>query len=418
MTVEENILAILETRRSRPGRAAQAARPDAGRAVDQAPPQRSKAYSLSGGERRRLEITRALVTDPKFMLLDEPFAGVDPIAVHDIQTIVAGLRHRGIGVLITDHNVEQTLDIVDRAYIMFEGKVQASGTVRDLVYDDRVAQLYLGPHPDRAAPRPARGGGMKTGLSQHTSLRQELRVNPRLYQAMDMLYMPMMDLQQHLKQELLANPFLELLEPEEETPEQKDSEQEKEQKEKEEEMDWEEILLNGFEVGGTREQFEQLEYTEPVTVETKRPDRPSPGAAPDAHADPAPAAAGRGVPRQHQRGGLPRGVAGGDPELGEPAGGRARAGGDGRRKRRRRTGSEPCGTRRRPRRPPSGRKPRPQGEAPAAPVDDLRPALYSMAEIEEMLGIIQKLDPPGIGARDLRECLLIQLREEQGHRVR
>ncbi len=110
---------------------------------------------------------------------------------------------------------------------------------------------------------------MKTGLSQHTSLRQELRVNPRLYQAMDMLYMPMMDLQQHLKQELLANPFLELLEPEDETPEQKDSEQEKEQKEKEEEMDWEEILLNGFEVGGTREQFEQLEYTEPVTVETK-----------------------------------------------------------------------------------------------------------------------------------------------------
>ncbi len=110
---------------------------------------------------------------------------------------------------------------------------------------------------------------MKTGLSQHTSLRQELRVNPRLYQAMDMLYMPMMDLQQHLKQELLSNPFLELLEPEEETPEQKDAEQEKEQKEKEEEMDWEEILLNGFEVGGTREQFEQLEYTEPVTVETR-----------------------------------------------------------------------------------------------------------------------------------------------------
>src|SRR5215212_851369 len=106
---------------------------------------------------------------------------------------------------------------------------------------------------------------MRTGLSQHTSLRQELRVNPRLYQAMDMLYMPMMDLQQHLKQELLANPFLELLEPEDEAPEQKDAEQEKEEKE----MEWEEILLNGFEVGGTREQYEQLEYTEPVTVETK-----------------------------------------------------------------------------------------------------------------------------------------------------
>ena len=103
------------------------------------------AYKLSGGERRRLEITRALVTSPKFMLLDEPFAGVDPIAVNDIQAIVAGLRHRGIGVLITDHNVEQTLDIVDRAYIMFEGKVQVSGTVRELVFDDRVADLYLGP---------------------------------------------------------------------------------------------------------------------------------------------------------------------------------------------------------------------------------------------------------------------------------
>ncbi len=106
---------------------------------------RQKAYQLSGGERRRLEITRALVTEPKFLLLDEPFAGVDPIAVNDIQTIVAGLRHRGIGVLITDHNVEQTLDIVDRAYIMFEGRVQVAGTVRELVFDDRVASLYLGP---------------------------------------------------------------------------------------------------------------------------------------------------------------------------------------------------------------------------------------------------------------------------------
>ena len=94
MTVEENILAILETRPTRPGRALPAARPHARRAVDQASA-KSRAYSLSGGERRRLEITRALVSDPKFMLLDEPFAGVDPIAVHDIQTIVAGLRHRG-----------------------------------------------------------------------------------------------------------------------------------------------------------------------------------------------------------------------------------------------------------------------------------------------------------------------------------
>ena len=105
----------------------------------------SKAYALSGGERRRLEITRALVTQPKFMMLDEPFAGVDPIAVHDIQQIVAGLRHRGIGVLISDHNVEQTLDIVDRAYIMFDGQVKVAGTVRELVFDDTVAEIYLGP---------------------------------------------------------------------------------------------------------------------------------------------------------------------------------------------------------------------------------------------------------------------------------
>ncbi len=105
----------------------------------------SKAYQLSGGERRRLEITRALVTEPKFMMLDEPFAGVDPIAVNDIQTIVANLRTRGIGVLISDHNVEQTLDIVDRAYIMFEGQVKVSGTVRELVFDESVAKDYLGP---------------------------------------------------------------------------------------------------------------------------------------------------------------------------------------------------------------------------------------------------------------------------------
>jgi lipopolysaccharide export system ATP-binding protein len=144
LTVEENVLAILETLpldgRERERRLE--------RLLDELAIKhlrRQKAYQLSGGERRRLEITRALVTEPKFLLLDEPFAGVDPIAVHDIQTIVAGLRHRGIGVLITDHNVEQTLDIVDRAYIMFEGKVKVAGSVRELVFDDRVADLYLGP---------------------------------------------------------------------------------------------------------------------------------------------------------------------------------------------------------------------------------------------------------------------------------
>ncbi|HXM37182.1 MAG TPA: LPS export ABC transporter ATP-binding protein [Gemmatimonadales bacterium] len=144
LSVEENVLAILETQNideeERKRRLESLLDELAIKHLRQ-----QKAYQLSGGERRRLEITRALVTEPKFLLLDEPFAGVDPIAVHDIQTIVAGLRHRGIGVLITDHNVEQTLDIVDRAYIMFEGRVQVAGTVRQLVFDDRVADLYLGP---------------------------------------------------------------------------------------------------------------------------------------------------------------------------------------------------------------------------------------------------------------------------------
>src|SRR5213592_4186671 len=144
LSVEENVLAILETLELPPPEERQRLEG----LLDELGIKhlrRQQAYQLSGGERRRLEITRALVTTPKFLLLDEPFAGVDPIAVHDIQTIVAGLRHKGIGVLITDHNVEQTLDIVDRAYIMFEGKVQVSGTVRDLVFDERVADLYFGP---------------------------------------------------------------------------------------------------------------------------------------------------------------------------------------------------------------------------------------------------------------------------------
>lgn len=144
LTVEENILAILETLPI--PRAEQEARLE--QLLDELSIKHlraSRAYALSGGERRRLEITRALVTNPKFMMLDEPFAGVDPIAVHDIQQIVASLKGRGIGVLISDHNVEQTLDIVDRAYIMFDGAVKVSGTVEELVFDDTVSQVYFGP---------------------------------------------------------------------------------------------------------------------------------------------------------------------------------------------------------------------------------------------------------------------------------
>jgi len=144
LTVEENISAILETLPISSDERAKRLET----LLDELGIKRlrnSRAFQLSGGERRRLEITRALVTEPKFMMLDEPFAGVDPIAVHDIQGIVSDLRHRGIGVLISDHNVEQTLDIVDRAYIMFDGQVKVSGTVRELVFDDTVAEIYLGP---------------------------------------------------------------------------------------------------------------------------------------------------------------------------------------------------------------------------------------------------------------------------------
>ncbi|MFM7006114.1 MAG: LPS export ABC transporter ATP-binding protein [Flavobacteriales bacterium] len=99
---------------------------------------------LSGGEKRRTEIARALATDPKFVLLDEPFAGVDPIAVEDIQTIISELKKRNIGILITDHNVQETLSITDRAYLLFEGKILKSGTAAELAADEQVRKVYLG----------------------------------------------------------------------------------------------------------------------------------------------------------------------------------------------------------------------------------------------------------------------------------
>lgn len=104
----------------------------------------SKAYQLSGGERRRTEIARALVTDPNFMLLDEPFAGIDPIAVEDIQEIVAKLTQRDIGIFITDHNVHETFAIADRAYLMFEGKILKEGSADELANDEEARRLYLG----------------------------------------------------------------------------------------------------------------------------------------------------------------------------------------------------------------------------------------------------------------------------------
>ncbi|HSE27391.1 MAG TPA: RNA polymerase factor sigma-54 [Gemmatimonadales bacterium] len=231
---------------------------------------------------------------------------------------------------------------------------------------------------------------MRQGLGQHTGLRQELRVNPRLYQAMDLLYMPMMDLQQHLKQELLGNPFLELVEPEEEEgTAEKTAETEKAEKEKEDEVDWEEILLNGFEVGGQREQFESLEYAEPVTVETTdlidylreqlqmleltpRQRLLSEEFLGNIKEDGYLAASLEEIlasVNQLVRGHARQAAA--EPEPGEAED---------------------------------------EEEAPVPADADL--PLYTLAEAEEMLGLIQHLDPPGVGARDLRECLLLQLRQE------
>jgi lipopolysaccharide export system ATP-binding protein len=143
LTVAENILAILETqdlsraeRRERlDGLLAELGLTELGR---------YPAYTLSGGERRRLEITRALVTSPRYLLLDEPFTGIDPIAIGDIQEIVARLRDRGIGILITDHNVRETLAITDRAYILYEGKVLVSGTASEIAADPTAREIYLG----------------------------------------------------------------------------------------------------------------------------------------------------------------------------------------------------------------------------------------------------------------------------------
>ena len=113
--------------------------------LDMARLAKSKAYTLSGGEKRRLEITRALVTNPKLLLLDEPFSGIDPIAVYEVQKIVRRLKERGLGILITDHNVRETLKLVDRAYLIHRGEVVYEGAADQLVNDPRAREIYLGP---------------------------------------------------------------------------------------------------------------------------------------------------------------------------------------------------------------------------------------------------------------------------------
>ncbi len=145
LTVEENILAVLELqikdKRKRKRRLEQLLEEFGIEKV-----RKTRGDLLSGGERRRTEIARALAANPRFMLLDEPFAGIDPIAVEDIQNLILQLKERNIGILITDHNVDETLSITDRAYLLFDGKILKQGTAEELAADEQVRRLYLGKH--------------------------------------------------------------------------------------------------------------------------------------------------------------------------------------------------------------------------------------------------------------------------------
>ena len=143
LSVEDNLMAVIETMPY--ARSERKAVVDAMlEQLDIGHIRKSMGYQLSGGERRRVEITRALVAKPKFMLLDEPFAGIDPIAVQDLQSIVRKLKAQGLGVLITDHNVRDTLSITDRAYVMYEGSIKRAGTAAELAADTEVREIYLG----------------------------------------------------------------------------------------------------------------------------------------------------------------------------------------------------------------------------------------------------------------------------------
>ncbi|MEO6878797.1 MAG: RNA polymerase factor sigma-54, partial [Gemmatimonadaceae bacterium] len=223
---------------------------------------------------------------------------------------------------------------------------------------------------------------MKAGLSQNTQLKQELKINPRLYQAMDLLYMPLLDLQQHLKQELLNNPFLDMVEPDEEEEEGEEGEEapeveaqpeeQQEEKTNNDEIDWEEILLDGFDAGGRREEYEEREYYEPVTVDSRN-------------------LADHLIDQITLLDLTPRQQFLADEFIGNIN----------------EDGYLAC--------PPEqilkgvNEEVERAAEAMERDTDDL--PFYTMAEVEAMLGIIQNLDPPGVGARDLRECLMLQLKE-------
>ncbi|HEU4641691.1 MAG TPA: RNA polymerase factor sigma-54, partial [Gemmatimonadaceae bacterium] len=217
---------------------------------------------------------------------------------------------------------------------------------------------------------------MKAGISQSTQLKQEIKINPRLYQAMDLLYMPLLDLQQHLKQELLNNPFLEMVEPEEEEDEEAAAEgetaAEEQEKQNADEIDWEEILLNGFDAGGRPEEHEEKEYFEPVTVDTRD--------------------LGDHLRDQVTLLDLdPRQMLLADEFIGNIN----------------EDGYLSCSLEE----IRTGVNDLLLGHAEAAGRDEEEVPLYTEREIDEMLRIVQSLDPPGVGARDLRECLLLQLRE-------
>ncbi len=277
---------------------------------------------------------------------------------------------------------------------------------------------------------------MKTGLHQQAGLRQELRINPRLYQAMDMLYMPMMDLQQHLKTELLTNPFLELVEPEEEEQTSDtataDQEKEKEKAEKDEEIDWEEILLNGFDVGGTKQQFEAQEYVEPVTVEVLdlgdhlreqlrflqlTPRELLLGEELIGHINDEGYLA---TPLDDVLVSVNQFLASNIPGADDEEEDAEEEESDGTMARTQSSVMEVVFSH------PSTSTPLPDTEAtpdagtpvpPPAPVfkGEVVPGVsyFTAEEVEESLRILQRLDPPGIGARDIRECILLQMSEDK-----
>jgi len=145
LTVEENVLAILETLQLSKLQRKHRAEELLG-SLGLLKVAKQRAYTLSGGERRKLEIARALVRQPSVLMLDEPFSGVDPLAVHDIQEIIRGLRDKGLGIIVTDHNVRETLSIVDRAYLVYDGKILREGTSEFLVQDEAARRFYLGEH--------------------------------------------------------------------------------------------------------------------------------------------------------------------------------------------------------------------------------------------------------------------------------